>query len=446
MKKILFMCYGGAHVNCLIQIIKKLNDEYADMIKTSAIGINLAAETFMEHGIPCHSLSHYVDSAEILETGMKYANMYHDFNSSVAYVDSCAYYGFSVLDLENRIGKETAKKVIDVYDRRLFFPVESVKRILKKESPDLLVVTSMHRFESAAIVAANEMGIPSLRIEDVLGNVLVPFPDKIQVDTEDEKKDLINKGIDEKKIILKSEMNSSDIKDYADYIYDQYTHINPTAFAVLCEKAKSNITKRGTDANKIFVTGHPSFDELNKVAPDAGIECVNSIKKNENDVIITLMSQPLPTREKTLISLIKQLKEKDNYKLIVKLHPNEDGLIQNEILRELDYDAPVIKTPSAPELTLASDIIITMTSTTGLEAAYLRKPVISLGLNNEEDFLGLGEMSLGIHVTDEEDIIPTIEEYLHGSERVEKIKAAQKDFSSNKTAVANICELIKGLL
>lgn len=445
MKKLLFLCYGGGHVNCLIPIIKHLKKDNIGRYIISAIGINLAAETFMQNGIPCHSLSHYIDSPDILETGMKYANQYHDFSSSVAYVDSCAYYGFSVTDLCNFLGNKVAQKVIEVYGRRLFLPIESMKHILRKENPDLVIVTSMHRFESAAIIAANELGIKSLRIEDVLGNVLVPFPDKIQVDSETEKVELVHKGIQADKIILKSELEDPKLKKYVDYIYDQYIHINPTAFAVLCEKAKNNIVSRGIDERKVFITGHPSFDDLNKVTADEGREALSGFRTNDDDIIVTFMSQPLPTREKTLKALVNQLKEKNNYRLIIKLHPNEDGLIQNEILKELRYNALVIKTPSAATIALASDVVITMTSTTGLEAAYLKRPIITLGLNNEADFLGIEEMGIGYHVTDESMIIPTIEKYLNNEPSAQQIAKKQSQFAENKSAVSNICDLINDL-
>ncbi|MED3648411.1 hypothetical protein P4475_16650, partial [Halalkalibacterium halodurans] len=199
MKKCMFICYGGGHVNTIIPVVKEL--EKRNQFEIISIGINLAADTFRKNGIPCKSLSSYMNK-KVLKIGAPLAEKFHDFNSSVSFADSIAYYGFTMKDLIEAKGEELAYQILNLYDRRLFLPVESMKEILSYEKPDVVVTTTMHRFEAATIIAANELGIPSLRIEDLLGKINKPFPDKIQVKSIEEKEKLIKSGIKEEKILI----------------------------------------------------------------------------------------------------------------------------------------------------------------------------------------------------------------------------------------------------
>ena len=58
-KKAFFVCYGGGHAEALIPVMKYLIANTS--IKVDAIGINLAAEKLRMNGIPCKSLSNYLD-------------------------------------------------------------------------------------------------------------------------------------------------------------------------------------------------------------------------------------------------------------------------------------------------------------------------------------------------------------------------------------------------
>ena len=258
MSKALFVCYGGGHADALIPVMKYLK-ENTDM-QIEAIGINLAADMLRKNGIPCKTLSSYLDIRSV-EVGFPIAKNRHNFSSTVSFADSIAYYGFTMSDLIDEVGEESAYQILDIFDRRTMFPVKTMMRILQQEAPDVVVVTTMNRFEAAALYAAGMLGIASVKVEDLIGRIYKTFPDKIQVDSEKEKDELILNGIAPQNIILKSELKNPIVMSYYEEIHKRQLDTRPTAFAVLCEYAKNEIIKRGIDPNSIHITGQPAFDK-----------------------------------------------------------------------------------------------------------------------------------------------------------------------------------------
>ena len=154
MKKALFICYGGGHADALIPVMQYLINN--TNIEVTAIGINLAADKLRRNGIPCKSLSDYLDIRSV-EIGYPLAKNRHDFKSSVSFADSISYYGYTMSDLIDEVGQESAYQILDIFDRRTMFPVKTMIRILQKEEPDVVVTTTMNRFEAAALYAAGKL-------------------------------------------------------------------------------------------------------------------------------------------------------------------------------------------------------------------------------------------------------------------------------------------------
>lgn len=447
-KKVLFLAYGGGHVNTLIPIVSKVIAE--KKFDYTCIGINLAAEAFKKADIPCKTLSDYADS-EIMRKGMPYADQFHDFSSVVSYVDSSAYYGFSVRDLEKEVGEEFAEEIFKVYDRRLFLPVDAMKEILKKEKPDLVVVTTMHRFEAATVIAANELGILSLRVEDLLGKVNRPFPDKILVQNEEEKQEYIKNGVSAKKIVLSSELKNDHLEEFADEIFSIYLNLQATKFAVFSEYTKENLMKRDIPEEKIEITGQPAFDQLKdymssdkKLKQELGIP--------ENSHVLVYLSQPLLEMPKVFESIVKAVSALENVHLVVKLHPNEDGKVQSQILEAYEIPASIVKSHKAPEVINIADIAMTISSTTGIESALMDKPVIYFNYTDEEDFIPFDKMGIGVRIGNEdeskqqEQLIEKIGQLLVESDLSQKLVEGRAQMIQKENASDNIAALIQQML
>jgi len=440
LKKCLIISYGGGHVNTIIPVVKELYK--LNNIEVLTIGINLAADTLRQNRIPCKTLSDYM-TKDVLEIGLPLAERFHNFNSSMSFADSIAYYGFSMRDLINDRGEEIAAKVFDVYDRRLFLPVNAAKQIIKKEKPDVVVTTTMHRFEAAALIAANELGIPSLRIEDLLGNINRPFPDKIQVRTITEKKELIEKGISPDKIILKSKIDDKEILEVANEVYNTYCNLQPSRFAVLCDYTKKNIEKRGLNSNSIVVTGQPAFDKLLDFKNIDRNEIYKSLNLNVDKLIVSLMSQSsIECRESVLRALVIAMKKHNDKQLVIKLHPNEDGKIQELILGDMGYKASLVKDIPAPSIIEISDLVVTVSSTTGLEAVVMDKPLIYINLTKEPDFIPYGEMGIGLGVYEENKVSDTITKIFKDEETKSMLKVSRREFKTDGKAASRVAKLI----
>ena len=444
MSKALFVCYGGGHADALIPVMKYLLEK--KNIQVEAIGVNLAAEMLRKNGIPCKTLSYYLDIRSV-EVGFPLAKDRHNFSSSVSFSDSIAYYGFTMSDLIDEVGKESAYQILDIYDRRTMFPVKTMMRILQKESPDVVVATTMNRFEAATLYAAGMLGIASVKVEDLIGRIYKTFPDRIQVENEKEKEKLISNGIAPQKIILKSELKNNIVMSYYEEIYKKQLDTRPTAFAVLCEYAKKEILKRGVDPNSIHITGQPAFDkhpwylvhtEKKEVCKKIGID--------PNKSIVTFMSQPNAEREDVFRTLIEAVKKIDPVKVnfVVKLHPNEDGRIQQVIMNDMGINnLLLVKNIDARELLAVSDLIITVSSTTGLEAAVMGKPLAYINITGKEDYIPFADMGIGIKCTNSLELYDVLK-HIALNERL-PILANISKYKTDGNAAVRVGDLVEKL-
>ena len=150
----------------------------------------------------------------------------------MSFADSIAYYGYTMSDLIDEVGEEAAYQILDIFDRRTMFPVKTMMRILSKEKPDVVITTTMNRFEAATLYAAGKLGIPSVKVEDLIGRINKTFPDKIQVETESERRILIDKGVKKDNIILKSELKNPIVMSYYEEIHKR--QLENETYSFLC--------------------------------------------------------------------------------------------------------------------------------------------------------------------------------------------------------------------
>ena len=443
-KKAFFVCYGGGHAEALIPVMKYLIANTS--IKVDAIGINLAAEKLRMNGIPCKSLSNYLDIKSV-EIGFSLAKEKHNFGSPVSFADSIAYYGFTMGDLIDEIGEKDANEVLRIFDRRTMFPAQTMTRILKIEKPDVVITTTMNRFEAATLYAAGSLGIPSVKVEDLIGRINKTYPDKIQVNTLAEKEELIQNGIKESSIILKDELNSSAAIRYCEKIYNIQLNLRPTAFAVFCNYAKEDMISRGIPQESIYVTGQPAFDNHPIYLESTNRkEVFEELGLNLDKKLIVFMSQPIVEREEVLNMIFTAVKEYSllHYQFLIKLHPNENGEIQRIILEK--YRIPnvkICKDVDVKKILAVSDLIMTVSSTTGLEAAVMEKPLLYIKISNGLDDIPFDEMGIGVPCTNSKEISMQINNILN--EKIELSANKLKEYASDSNAakrVANIVELL----
>jgi hypothetical protein len=81
--------------------------------------------------------------------------------------ESAAYLGLSYADLEAQHGADEARQRYEREGRQVFLPRRTLERILAEVKPDLVVATNSPRAERAAIEAAALLRIPSVCIVDL---------------------------------------------------------------------------------------------------------------------------------------------------------------------------------------------------------------------------------------------------------------------------------------
>lgn len=263
----------------------------------------------------------------------------------VTYEETVAYLGASFRDLVRQFGEEEAWQRYGRAGRQAFFPVPTLRRAIQHLAPRLVVATNSPRAERAAIVAAGQLGVPSMCVVDLF-------------------------ALQEVKWIGQP--------GYA------------TKICVLNESVRRMFLEHGRQAHEIEVTGNPAFDRL--TAPEtiaAGAELRRARGWNDGRRSVLWASQVEPERhpfdgregdpmlprriERALRDLVTT---QPGLRLVIRYHPNEHVEFVPAANVEL---SPVSEPVSA--LLHAVDAVVVTASTVGLEAAIAGRPVISVDLS-----------------------------------------------------------------
>jgi len=175
--------------------------------------------------------------------------------------------------------------------------------------------------------------------------------------------------------------------------------------AVWGKKSKEFFIQNGVDKSRIVITGCPRFDRYikgkvpskNKVCKELGI--------NPNEKIVVLATQHANRGstfanvhirddefEKIVKIVIDATKELSDYQLVIKLHPSDNKVeVHKQIIFRITSNLPkeikqrifVVQHVDISKILSICDVLITFTSTTGLEAMILKKPIITIHLENK---------------------------------------------------------------
>ena len=273
-----------------------------------------------------------------------------------------------------------------------------MEKILKKEKPDMVITTNSPRYERAALIAAKRMGIKNLSVEDLFG--------------------------------VKDEAVSSEMANYfKDEIYED---IYGNYLCVISEESKKNLEKN--KVKKVFATGNPSFDKTLRLFLE---QKHNQMEKDMQRKTICFLSQNYPYKF-MLLNKIIEISKKKKYKLIIKIHPNEKKEDYfNNLGNELTEVS--IEDSNLYENILKSDIVITVDSTSSLEAIILDKPVI--GRKNK--FVPFKQMGIGLEYENIDELEELVDKALYDKKIIEELKIARDMFRPKKFAADNIKDIIQ---
>ncbi len=216
LKTVLFVAYGSGHIKMLIPVAQALTA--SGLARPVVLALTTAAPAARATGLEVVQFKDFVETgdAPALAQGRRLMAV---LGAPVADAEeTTAYLGLSFADLVAEVGLQEAGSRYLENGRQAFLPIATLRRILKKIRPDLVVATNSPRAERAAIVAARQLGIPSVCVVDLF-------------------------AIDEVKWIGDAH--------YADRV------------CVLNESVRQFLIAAGRGAKQVVVTGNPGFDALN---------------------------------------------------------------------------------------------------------------------------------------------------------------------------------------
>jgi hypothetical protein len=215
MKKVFFVSYGGGHIRMVVPVAEALRatGRYEPVV----LALTTAAPVAREAGLATLQIKDFVTPQD--ELALAQGRRLLAGLSGVVQdpAESAAYLGLSYADLVEAHGAEQAQALYARLGRQAFLPQCMLERILRRVAPDLVVVTNSPRAERAAVLAARSLGIPSVCLVDLF-------------------------ALDEVQWIGSP--------DYADRV------------CVLNEAVRDFLLHAGRAPGQIVVTGNPAFDAL----------------------------------------------------------------------------------------------------------------------------------------------------------------------------------------
>ncbi|MFH0922863.1 MAG: hypothetical protein V1811_02275, partial [Candidatus Micrarchaeota archaeon] len=155
-------------------------------------------------------------------------------------------------------------------------------------------------------------------------------------------------------------------------------------FMVFGEADKRFLLKAGV--KKVAVVGNPKYDRLKELNQE---QCKKKFGLQGRVLLHT--AQPLGTGYESARRAIVKVGKKLGATVVFKLHPLDNPADYEEFRKE---GAKILQNVDVFEAIVASDVVITINSSTAVDAVAAGKPVIITNFNNWEEFWPGGKMLL----------------------------------------------------
>lgn len=404
----LLVGYGGGHSQLLIPVARELARR---RWKVSILGLTTAARSLKRSGLPFRGFRDYVreDDERALEIGRRLTDEIFSPDLGFSREESIAYLGLSYVDLEKREGVDRARDLYEQHGRKAFLPVSVLGRVIDHVRPDVVVTTNSPRAERAAVVVAKEQNIPTVSLVDLFG------------------------------------------------IQEMYELCADT-ICVLSEETKAQLLREWPiPAQSIKVTGSPLFDEVIRFRGSDR----HSVKREvfgENPTPKTWMvwiDQPgyrllsenrhYSRSEADILSDLDTLRRQSRnlgIGLAVRPHPSQSlGLFED--WRGQDADVRIFGGGELYSILVAADVVVTRTSTAGLEAVLLGRPVVAVdpepGLSN----LPIAYHGLAAHARRMEETELLVNKILRDTDYRSTLESAYKRLPADGAATKRVVDEIE---
>lgn len=337
--RILFACYGGGHVQSLIPVIRALEDR--PDVDLRVIGFTTALAALRRAGIDALGYRALLgdDDGPWLEQAGRYVE--RPLHPEVSETDSLAYYAIGLRDLHIEHGAAAAAELYAREGRKCFLPLHAMRRYLSRHPADLVVTTTSPRSELALLRAARGLGIETLAVSD---------------------------------LFLQYESSYICAPGYASNV------------SVMAEAVGRYLLAEGFSDGTLHVTGSPAFDALfDATLPTRAASLRQSLGLAPDQRLllwacpsasVSMIGKPFVEPARMIAFLERYCATSSDVAYLVRQHPNKPvvpasaALVRGQIC---PAGVPI-------EVCLhAADQVILETSTVGLQAALLGKPVVTVG-------------------------------------------------------------------
>lgn len=204
--------------------------------------------------------------------------------------------------------------------------------------------------------------------------------------------------------------------------------INPISDKIFIwgEAMKEALINAGATEDQLEVTGSPLYDQLID-----RFDKHSSAPKSTKTLLFA--TQPLPgdINVQIINEIISFLKNHNEITLIVKPHPSEDENYYESCLKDFASDQIVIKGSNEDfsDILFDVDVLIIISSTVGIEAAILGKPMICVNLMAEESVYVSNGVAL--EVKDLKKFATTIGRVLYDDKVIKQLSKCRDEFVYN---------------
>jgi len=272
------------------------------------------------------------------------------------------------------------------------FNILNLKRQFKILQPEIIITGADHDcIHHSIIYTANSLNIPTLLVQDGILNPQDPtiknffYKKNIRFF-----KFLFN---DKFSLVNKFLIVWYELKFMRNANAEKYGHGNCLKMAVYGDAVKRKFINEGIKEDKIIVTGNPKFDKIyqNKNETDKEKICAEFTIPKEKKIIL-LVTQSFvelklwnnEQRNQFLSVILKATEKLSNTQLLIKIRfPYEQKENYLEFFKDSGNPTIICQTNPIEELLGLCDVVLTVSSSVGLEAMAYQKPLIIIDLFNE---------------------------------------------------------------
>jgi hypothetical protein len=364
MPKILVVAYGGGHARLLVPVIRLLQERGHEVL---VLGLTLGQSVFQEAGLSAVGLSEILQQStrwqDIVQRGQNLVDE-SDVHPQIGLENSVAYLGSGFLDLIASHGESEAIKHYKKVGRKAFDPAITAREIIEICGCDVVVTTNSPRMERALVRAARSLQKHSVVVVDSfasIGRAWLSEP------------------------------------SYADCV------------CVFHESVKEALTSNGRPESDVIVTGNPVFDSLaDVVLPERQTDKPHALYLSQNEARIDQDNHPVDpdALPSDVINCLLMGIQNDQLTAEVRFHPNQGERIRQEFNCLLDRS----RSCSLEHTLVDADVVITASSTAGIQAQLLGLPLVKIGWSIRSGLVPFDQLGPTWEAQTNDQLLPKIQE------------------------------------